>query len=353
LGGPLSDVDNEGHWPESDPNGIRKLPYVEKKTFWDIVQDVGYKCLVGEYDYKEDCYNIFKTSELAAKYVGNNIVGDTLEDIKNNAKWESNCDEFLLDFFDFYVVTNANFLCKKPYQTEEKVYRNSVVSAHITHGKIHQFNIHEKIGGRDVYSKGEIQKLQKCIEYLKSDDAKGFKESYNGPLSEMTYEKRQHIKLCLKDWFMVFDKMKASIKKVNKRIEYVELAPLTDEDKSIRKFMSSLMIDTNFFFGGTYPTDGWQLGLGIVFVDTVDPKFTLGPEWFLQFTKGSALQKPSYSSVRFGAVPIGGLLSTPWATIKAYHFYPYLVATLKFEYPIQLIWGVPKIDYRTSSEIQN
>jgi len=118
-------------------------------------------------------------------------------------------------------------------------------------------------------------------------------------------------------------------------------------------FIEGLVLNTNFFFGGTYPTSGWQLGFGVVYVDTVDPKFNLGPEWFYQFTDNAnpfdgATQSLAYSSFSMGTFPLRSLKDN-WENIARVLFnresvdwkMPYIAVSLKWEYPLKFTTTPP------------
>lgn len=260
--------------------------------------EYGLSCFVGKVDRKNrqgKCLDLAKTTEIAEK--GKR---DPAEYSKLYNQWKTTCDTFYDTFDKAYVAADGWFLC--------------------TTGST------KKISGANNYRVKGVKTISKECD-----------ESEMENISKNSSKEVDKAKSCIRKWYKFITDIKDKLKDIKEEVDTVkqeihkmcnkgnsgsDLCPefKTSKQGRLQRFIETLTLDTNMFFGGLYPTSGFQMGLGVVIYDYTKPDNLIGPKWFIQISTFLEEAIFAYSSFTIGSIPVTELLQAPhliWETLKA------------------------------------
>ena len=272
-----------------------------------MAMEYGLSCFVGKMDRKKECLDLAKTTEIAEKGKRN-----TEEYIELYDQWKTTCDTFYDTFDEAYVAADGWFLC--------------------TTGST---GILKKISGANNYRVKGVKTLsQKACDKSEMENISKksliLKEGVNRV--GVSSKEVEEAKFCIREWYEFITDIKEKLKLIKGKVDSVkqEINKMCNNGNSssdlctkyntskqgrLQRFIDTMTLDTNMFFGGLHPTNGFQMGLGVVIYDYTKPDNLIGPKWFIQISnaleEGKLEGKFAYSSFTMGSIPINELFKTP------------------------------------------
>jgi len=321
-----------------------------------VAQRYGLSCFVKEEGNNQAyrCWNLARTTNIAE----DNGSEDSAEYRGIYNEWKETCETFYESFNDAYLAAKSTFMCpklgsftasEKHTVTGQSSFQNDIRCDEEKFEKFQMITKSTKISTRDdIEAKYCIRKWYDFISNVKDTLEKTKKKMYN------TQQRIDNNCTKQKD---LCSNMKYS--KLSKFIREEECTPYDIcfhvKFSKVKRFFEGMTFDSNMWFGGLYPTNGLQLGLGMVAFDRENPDNLFGPKWFIQISDFSEEKKKStkqilhtpkfaYSSFTIATLPWSWFLKIPhpmnafagrFINLKSQSkSEPYLSITFKIEWPL-------------------
>jgi len=347
------DIRDTNHWFGNDfysflsgdySTNIQKLD--QSLTKLAVAQRYGLSCFVKEVGHNKGyrCWNLARTTNIAEDKGRENSA--EYHGIYN--EWKETCETFYKSFNDAYLAAKSTFMCpslgsftasEKHRVTGQSSFQNDIRCDEEKFEKYQMITKSTKISTRDdIEAKYCIRKWYDFISNVKDTLGKTKKKMYNT---------QQRI-----DTNCTKKKDLCSNMKYSKLIKFIKEGECTPYDicyhvkfSKVKRFFEGMTFDSNMWFGGLYPTNGWQLGLGLVFLDRENPDSLLGPKWFIQisdFLEETHEAKWGYSSFTIATLPWSWFLNIPdpmaafrgRLDLENQSKRPYISITFKIEWPL-------------------